>query len=205
MKLFFLFVALFMFAVPGWAQNNDSRQTEFEKQRRDWENLQITAASSVASRFLHERLSSPGTDCESALNDAVLQGDKSIIPYLKARKEGGFGPAQYIDLALVALGETRYVDLAIEETRSEDPATRSWATWRLVKFKTKASYQRLYEMLDDVKYGNVPKDVDYLIDSMSRVTMDWLSSEVEDPPKNRSNVAEWKEWFKKNNLIDQSQ
>lgn len=202
-KTILIFGWLIIFSTIAFAQNNDST-AEFEKQRRNQENLEVASEMSPASRIMHQRFirDLDGKDGVKILQDAVLIGDRSVVPYLKARKELGLGPAQYIDLALVALGETQYVELAIEELKSKDPVIQYYAVWKLARFKTKESYRKLYELLDDNTNRDPNPDDDQPIETLSWVTKEMLSSTVENPPKNQQDTEAWKEWFKKNNLID---
>jgi hypothetical protein len=186
-------------------QKNDST-VAIEKQRRNDENLELTANASPASRTLHQRLSSTVIDDErvAILQAAVKSGDRSIVPYLEARREMRLGPAQELDLALVALGATEYVNSAIEDLKSEDAGTRYWAVWRLARFNTKEAFRKLYELLDDNKSRDDHRGAnDYVIEPMSWVTMEILSSTVEDPPKDKDahNAAAWKAWFARNKQL----
>jgi len=203
MKWFLLCLVFFIFVIPGQAQNNDS-QADFEKHRRDRQALDTAIALSLSSKDLHERFIKTSVSNEEVriLQDAVKSGDRSIVPYLKARRQLGLGPAQHIDIALVALGEMQYFDLAVKESNSEDAATRYWAIWRLARFKTKESYRKLYELLDDNTDRDDGQGDDYVIMPVSWVTKEILSSEFKDAPKYTESTEAWKEWFRKNNLID---
>lgn len=204
-KSIFLIICgwLMIFSSVVLGQNNGST-ADFEKQRRDYQALETAIDLSVASKAIHERfINDPdGRNGIKILQDAVTTGDRSIVPYLKARKELGLGPAQYLDIALVALGETQYVDLAIEELRSENAAVRYHAIWRLARFKTKESYRKLYELLDDVAVRDPNPDDDQPIETLSWVTKEILFTTVENPPSSRQSTEAWKTWFKENHLID---
>jgi hypothetical protein len=200
MKFLLLLTAFFVFVHTSPAQTSETKVTS-ERLVRKEEAFIAAADLSPATRIMHERFLS-GADGVKILEDALLDGDRSVIPYLKARKEVNMGPPHYLDIALVRFGETQYVDLAIEDTKSVDRNKRYWATWKLVRFKTKAAYQRLYEMLDDESNRGGSGD-DYGTRTVSQVTTDQLFAGVEDPPKDRHSTEAWKEWFKKNNLLDQ--
>lgn len=199
-----IFVWSIVLSIDVMAQNI-APTIEFEKQRRARQALDKAINATPSSKELHERFIETSSTNEEVqiLQDAVKSDDRSIVPYLKARRDFGLGPAQHIDIALVALGETQYVDLAIEELNSEDPVVRYYAVWRLARFKTKASYQKLYELLDDVKNRDPVPDDDQPIETMSWVTKDILYSAVDDPPSDKYGTKAWKKWFKKNDLIDQ--
>ena len=164
--------------------------------------------ANLASKALHQRLISSVAEPEmiKILQEAVKTGDRSIVPYLNARWEMGLGPAQHLDIALVALGETQYVDKTIEDLKSEDAAIRYYAVWRLARFNTKESYRKLYELLDDDASRDDHRGADdYVIMPMSWVTMEILRSTVKGPPrgKDAADRAAWKAWFQKNkHLID---
>lgn len=185
-----IFGWLIVFSTIVSAQNNETK-ARFEKQGRDYEAFIAAADLSPATKIMHERFLSEA-DGIKILEDALLVGDRSVIPYLKARKERGMGPPQYLEIALVRFGETQYVDLAIEETKSVDRTKRYWATWKLIRFKTQAAYQRLYEMLDDESNRGGGSGDDYGTRTVSQVTTDLLFSEVEDLPKDRHSTEAWK-------------
>ena len=185
-------------------QNNDST-AQFEKQRRDDEALVATANANPASKALDRRLASTVVDRERVeiLQEAVKTGDRGIIPYLKARRELGLGPAQHLDLALVALGETQYVDNAIEDLKSSAYVIQVDAIWRLARFKTKESYRKLYELLDDETNRATALDTHSIVRTLASVTKDELLATVEDPPKGKDayDTAAWKAWFAKNKQL----
>jgi HEAT repeat protein len=202
-----IFLGLIFFSTGILAQNvrhAEVSSASVEKSRRDQENLERTADLSPASRALHESLSRPISDSDRAklVQDAVIIGDRSVIPYLKARLEGGYGPPHHLDIALVSLGETQYVDKAIKELESEDYMTKVYAIWKLARFKTKESYRKLYELLDDVTPRDDYPEDDAIIQTLSVVTKRQMASAVENPPSDQDSTAAWKEWFKKNHLID---
>lgn len=196
-------MCLLIFSSVVLGQNNDST-ADFEKQRRDYQALETAIDLSSASRAMHERFINDreGSDGVKILQDAVTIGDRSVVPYLKARKELGLGPAQYLDIALVALGEKQYVDLAINELKSENATVRYYAIWKLARFKTKESYRKLYELLDDVTVRDPDPDDDQPIETSSWVTKEILFTTVQNPPSSRQSTEAWKEWFKKHHLID---
>ncbi|MEZ5428183.1 MAG: HEAT repeat domain-containing protein [Pyrinomonadaceae bacterium] len=186
---------------PKPAENSDVLA---EKNRRDREALETTANLSVASKTLHERLSEATSqkDFSRYLSDAVLVGDRSIIPYLKARLEGNFGDDQILEIALVNLGETQYVNETIEELKSEDYLVQYRAIWKLARFKTTESYRKLYELLDDNTNRDKNPDDDAVVRTLSQVTKDELFSTVENPPSDQNSTEAWKEWFKSRHLIE---
>ncbi|MEP6848854.1 MAG: hypothetical protein ABI999_08345 [Acidobacteriota bacterium] len=111
-----------------------------------------------------------------------------------------FSPAQHLDLALVALGEIQYIDKAIEELKSEEYVVQVDAIWRLARFKTKESYRKLYELLDDETNRATSRDTHSIVRTLADVTKDELLATVEDPPKGKDahDTAAWKAWFAKN-------
>jgi hypothetical protein len=107
-------------------------------------------------------------------------------------------------VALVHLGETQYVDEAVKELKSSDAMDRHYAVWKLARFKTRESYRKLYELLDD----NTNRDHDPF-DGQNVLPLSWVTIEVlltieKDPPKvkERHDTEGWKAWFVKNKLVE---
>jgi len=170
------------------------------------EDIRTVIATSQASMSLHLVLSDPNRknwrrSLRNAVNDAVKTGDKSLVPYLKMRMQCYFGPTHSLDIALVALGETQYVDKAIKQVETGNHVVRYWAVWKLVRFKTKESYQKLYELLDDDKIPDQHKAKDASVGSLSEVTKTHLFREVDNPPSDRYSTEAWKAWFRKNHVV----
>ena len=154
------------------------------------------------AKFLYEKVANNSKDYDEIFSEAAKSKDSSLVPYLKARMECNYDSKIIIEVTLVPLGETQYVDSSIEELKSDEPAARSWATWKLVRFKTKEAYRALYETLDDDRNRDPVPDDDAPIMPQSWVTKDILADFVDNPPKDRQSTAAWKDWFKNNHLID---
>lgn len=88
-----IFGWLMVFSTIVSAQNNETKAA-FEKQGRDEETFVAAADISPASRIMHQRFLSDD-DGVKILEEALLVGDRSVIPYLKARKERGMGPPPF--------------------------------------------------------------------------------------------------------------
>jgi hypothetical protein len=199
-----LMCGMIAFSSTALGQKNDSTAA-IEKQRREMESLETSSRLNPASIALHQRLSNTVVENEriSFIQEAVRAGDRSVVPYLKARLEGGFGPANYLDVGLVALGESSYVDKAIEELKSNNYVVQVDAIWKLTRFKTKESYRKLYDLLDDMTNRDPDPNDDALYRPLAYVVMDELSSTVENPPKGKgsNDAAAWKAWFARNKQL----
>ena len=166
----------------------------------DNETFEKIADLSTEARLLQQRLMVDVRrgDHSDVILEAAKTKDKGLVPYLKKLLECKYSVSPLVvEVALVSLGESEYVDKTIGELKSKDTTVQSYAVWKLARFKTKDSYKKLYELLDDNtnRQGPVNDYTDYIIPPLSLVAMEELSSTVDDPPKDQYSVVAWKKWF----------
>lgn len=207
---FTLIIVLFIgilaaLAMPAGAQ----RSEDVEKLRRHNEqNRQNQAAiddallRSVTAVAIHK---STGDERIRLLSEAVRTRDLSVIPYLRALIKANWDGLFDVDVTLVKLGEMDIFDKIVRDTRSDVPRDRYTAIAKLAQIKSKDSYRKLYELLDDESFPKGRVDGDSILQSTSALVMDQLSITVANPPKgsDRFDKNAWKAWFEKNrHLID---
>lgn len=202
--LILLFAPLLLWA-PSYAQDPAVGRVirdKADKYIADQSAMERAASSSASARALHYRLSkiSSESDFTRALDNVVSSGDKSVIPYLKARLDADHSGKNEIEVALVRLGETEYFDRAVEELSSRDVTIQNVAIWKLSMFKTKEAYRKLYELLDDESVRDVDGHGDYVVPSLAFMVKDRLASTVQSPPIGgyKYSTTAWKAWFEKN-------
>ena len=207
--LILLFGTLLLWA-PSYAQDpalNSLAKNKTEKYNSDQAALEDAASLSPAAKALHERLSRNLSEIEvsKALDYVVASGDKSVVPYLRARLKADYGSKSEIEVALVRLGESEYFTKTLDELSSEDVSVQNLAVRKLSMFKTKEAYRKLYQLLDDEKVRDRGGHGDYIVPSLAYMVKDRLALTVENPPvgADKYSTAAWKAWFQINrHLID---
>lgn len=206
-----ILVASFLLSAPSFAQDpalGRLIREETEKADRDRAAMNKAMSSSPPARALHERLLQTGLserDLSPAMAKVISAGDRSVIPYLKARLNADYGGRSQIEVVLVRLGEKEYVDEAIRELASDNFNIQHLALWKLSMFGTREAYRKLYELLDDESPRGKVGDRHFLVRSWAYMVKDTLAATAEDPPQgaDRYSTAAWKAWFEKNrHLID---
>lgn len=198
--------AAFLFSTVTLAQNPETERlarAKTEKAQQDRTKIEQTLIESKAARELDKRLSVITSEAElrKVMSESVAAGDKTVVPYLKARLEANYFGKNDTEIALVRLGEKEYLDKTIGELSSTDDGIRSAAVWKLSMFKTREAYRKLYELLDDETVQDGKDHGDYLVPSLSRLVMEKLASSVENPPHRTHDKAEWKAWFARNKSL----
>lgn len=182
---------------------------KIERTNRDAAAMEKGASASPAAKALHERISQQGglseRDLSKVMADVISAGDKSVIPYLKARLDADYGGKSQIEVVLVRLGEKEYIDRTVEELSSKDISIQDLAVWKLSMFKTKEAYRELYKLLDNETVRGPVNQGDYSVPSLASVVKDTLILTVDNPPSgaHKYSTPAWKAWFETNRqLID---
>lgn len=174
------------------------QKIEKDKQNRIAEKKAIADFPEVG--YLRKSLHASTTPqtCLQVLDPYLQKGETRIVPYLKAHLEQYRVCNDEIQVALVKLGEDEYYQRILLEIRSDEPSFRVRAIRKLAQIKSKESYRKLYELLDDTSGSK--QGSDYVIAPLNHYVMESLLQTVEDPPtgSKRYDPEVWKAWFEKN-------
>lgn len=199
-----LFLFVFFVCLSGIHAQNKKEQIRYEEKRRLYETNRAAMEKSFIdypqAKDLRDVLMSATTsqDCSQAIYPFVEQNERRIIPYLKTHLELYNVCKSEINVALVRMGEDEYYQRILSELKSDVPVVRVKAIEKLSLLKSKESYRKLYELLDDTSGGKSGSD--YIVRQMNYYVMDRLLRTVENPPTGptRYDPAVWKAWFEKN-------
>ncbi len=193
-----------------FAQENSQRYEEEAKQRKsDCEqreaDLQQILKQSNTARILKAKLDAGNY---KMISEVASANDKSLVPYLrwivKGAKQITYDSSDEFQaqIVLIKLGDEQTFNSVVAELDSDNYYLQDAAVRKLANAGTKASFRKLYELLDRTTKRNVSISDDGLSSSISDAVIYELQHKVKDPPRSESNsivngIQLWKDWFEK--------